>query len=583
MALHRRATVARSLDSVYAGSDLSWPLPKYRFPGRERAAGEAFQLVSDELILDGNARQNLATFCQTWEEPRGPRADGPVDRQEPDRQGRVPPDGRDRAPLRAHAGRPVERARRGQHRRDLDHRVVRGLHAGRHGGQVALAGAPRRPPASPPTGRTWCAGRSRWSGTSSPGTGTSRSARCPWRPAATAWTSSSMLERVDENTIFVVPTFGVTYTGAYEPVAELSAALDDLQQRTGLDVDIHVDGASGGFLAPFCAPEVAFDFRLPRVKSISTSGHKFGLAPLGVGLGGVARRGGAARGPHLPRQLPGRRHAGLPDQLLAAGRPDHRPVLRLHPPRPGGLPARPPGVATTRAAYLAEEIAKLGPFELLAGSDPRDRHPVGDMADHRGGRSRLHPVRPGRPAAGARLAGPRLHADRRVVRHRRPAHPGAPGRDRDLASILLDDLRDSIAHFATHPVSVPMGARRGRRLQPPVARCRPPAGRTRRRRGRRRAGRGQPVMPWTVRLCRSASRWALSMLRLTARSPRTPSSSRLHDGQCTAQVASPVRTATAACSGSTRMVGTGRKHRPTCAIGWFPAPPSVAAGVPGAG
>ncbi len=92
-----------------------------------------------------------------------------------------------------------------------------------------------------------------------------------------------MLERVDENTIMVVPTFGVTYTGSYEPVLELSQALDTLQQDTGLDIDIHVDGASGAFLAPFCAPDVEWDFRVPRVKSISTSGREFGLAPLGVG------------------------------------------------------------------------------------------------------------------------------------------------------------------------------------------------------------------------------------------------------------------------------------------------------------
>ena len=92
-----------------------------------------------------------------------------------------------------------------------------------------------------------------------------------------------MLAQVDENTIFVVPTFGVTYTGAYEPVAELAAALDTLAEEKGLDIDIHVDGASGAFLAPFCAPDVVWDFRIERVKSISTSGHKFGLAPLGVG------------------------------------------------------------------------------------------------------------------------------------------------------------------------------------------------------------------------------------------------------------------------------------------------------------
>ena len=64
----------------------------------------------------------------------------------------------------------------------------------------------------------------------------------------------SMLARVDENTIMVVPTLGVTYTGAYEPVQALSSALDQLQADTGLDIGIHVDGASGAFLAPFCAP-----------------------------------------------------------------------------------------------------------------------------------------------------------------------------------------------------------------------------------------------------------------------------------------------------------------------------------------
>ena len=105
----------------------------------------------------------------------------------------------------------------------------------------------------------------------------------PMEPGRYAMDVEQMLARVDENTIMVVPTFGVTYTGSYEPVLELSQALDELQERTGLDVDIHVDGASGAFLAPFCAPDVEWDFRIPRVKSISTSGHKFGLAPSGVG------------------------------------------------------------------------------------------------------------------------------------------------------------------------------------------------------------------------------------------------------------------------------------------------------------
>jgi glutamate decarboxylase len=82
---------------------------------------------------------------------------------------------------------------------------------------------------------------------------------------------------VDENTIMVVPTLGVTYTGAYEPVAAMSEALDKLQADTGLDIDIHiVDVASGGFLAPFCAPEVVFDFRLPGLSRSAPRGTSSG-------------------------------------------------------------------------------------------------------------------------------------------------------------------------------------------------------------------------------------------------------------------------------------------------------------------
>ena len=87
----------------------------------------------------------------------------------------------------------------------------------------------------------------------------------------------------DENTIGVVPVLGSTFDGSYEPVADICAALDDLQERSGLDVPVHVDGASGGFIAPFVDPDLVWDFRLPRVQSINTSGHKYGLVYPGVG------------------------------------------------------------------------------------------------------------------------------------------------------------------------------------------------------------------------------------------------------------------------------------------------------------
>ena len=88
---------------------------------------------------------------------------------------------------------------------------------------------------------------------------------------------------VDENTIGVVAIMGVTYNGLYEPVKAISEKLDEIQAATGLDVKIHVDGASGGMIAPFCQPDLEWDFRVPRVVSINTSGHKYGLVYPGLG------------------------------------------------------------------------------------------------------------------------------------------------------------------------------------------------------------------------------------------------------------------------------------------------------------
>ena len=87
----------------------------------------------------------------------------------------------------------------------------------------------------------------------------------------------------DENTICVVPIQGVTRTGLNDDVAALDAALDEYNAKTGYDIPIHVDAATGGFILPFLFPEVKWDFRLKLVLSISTSGHKFGLVYPGLG------------------------------------------------------------------------------------------------------------------------------------------------------------------------------------------------------------------------------------------------------------------------------------------------------------
>ncbi|KAI0033232.1 glutamate decarboxylase [Vararia minispora EC-137] len=91
------------------------------------------------------------------------------------------------------------------------------------------------------------------------------------------------MEYVDENTIGVYVILGSTYTGHYEPVKEMAALLDEYEAKTGHSVPIHVDGASGAFIAPFATPKLEWDFKIPRVVSINASGHKFGLSYVGVG------------------------------------------------------------------------------------------------------------------------------------------------------------------------------------------------------------------------------------------------------------------------------------------------------------
>ncbi|HTZ09753.1 MAG TPA: glutamate decarboxylase [Acidimicrobiales bacterium] len=454
MALHHRASVSGSLDSVYAGSGLSVPLPRYRFPAHERPPREAYQLVSDELILDGNSRQNLATFCQTWEEPEVHLLmDQAMDKNEIDK---------DEYPQTAEVERrcvhmlaDLWNAPAGAN--SVGTSTVGSSEACMLGGMAAkwrwrarraAAGKPADRPnmVCGPVQVVWHKFARYWD---------VEIREVPMAPGRYGMDAASMLERVDENTIFVVPTFGVTYTGAYEPVAELSEALDGLQRDTGLDVDLHIDGASGAFLAPFCAPDVAFDFRVPRVKSISTSGHKFGLAPLGVGW-------------VVWRDL-----AELPEDLIfhVSYLGGDMPVFQINFSRPAGQIVaqyydfvrlgregykRVHDECYATGSYLAREIVKLGPFELLVGSDPGQGIPsvawriaegaepgytLFDLAD----RLRVFGWQvPAYPLTGELADVP---VQRILVRQ---------GVTRDLATALLEDVRTSIAHLRAHPVTVPM-------------------------------------------------------------------------------------------------------------------------------
>jgi glutamate decarboxylase len=95
--------------------------------------------------------------------------------------------------------------------------------------------------------------------------------------------AAEAVEHCDENTIGVVAILGSTFDGSYEPVKDIAAALEQFESDKGIHVPIHVDAASGGFVAPFLQPELEWDFRIPRVHSINASGHKYGMVYPGVG------------------------------------------------------------------------------------------------------------------------------------------------------------------------------------------------------------------------------------------------------------------------------------------------------------
>jgi glutamate decarboxylase len=174
---------------------------------------------------------------------------------------------------------------------------------------------------------------------------------------------------VDENTIGVVVIMGQTYIGAYEPVLKVSEALDAIQESTGLDIPIHVDGASGGMIAPFLQPELEWDFRVPRVHSISTSAHKYGAVY--PGLGWVVWRDIDS----LPDDLIFRVSylgGSMPTFALNFSRPGAQVLLQYYAfLRLGheGFRAM-QGGSRAVAEHLSSKIAEMGPFKLRSkGSD----------------------------------------------------------------------------------------------------------------------------------------------------------------------------------------------------------------------
>lgn len=434
---------------VYTQSSSVKPLSKFKISQSSNDPRTIRDLILDELLLDGNAKQNLATFCQTdVDEDIHYIMDKCIDKNMIDK---------DEYPQTA----------------EIESRCVHILADLWNSPQSATTLGCSTTGSSEAAMLGGLALKWKWrqkrqkegKPTDKPNIITGPVQICwhkfaryfdveireiPMEHGRLLMTPEEVLKRVDENTIGVVPTFGVTFTLEYENVKSISDALDQLQKEKGLDIPIHVDGASGGFIAPFIQKDIIWDFRLPRVKSINTSGHKFGLSPLGVGW------------------VVWREKTDLPEDLIfnvnyLGG---NMPTFALNFSRPGGqiiaqyfnfLRHGRDGYARIQQAcldhgiYIAEEIKKLGLFDLLYDGKTaipgaawilkKDVNPgfnLYDLSD----RMRVR----GWQIASYSLPGncQDMVIQRVLIRH---------GFSRDMAELMIEDLKRSIDYFKKHPTT----------------------------------------------------------------------------------------------------------------------------------
>jgi glutamate decarboxylase len=258
-------------------------VPTHRLAPDETSPDAAYQLIHDALLLDGSSRLNLATFVTTWMEPQAERLMAEAfDKNSIDKD-EYPAT----AELEARCVRIVA---------DLFHAPDDAIGSSTIGSSeaVMLAGLAMK-------WRWRDARKAAGAATDRPNLVMSSGVQVVWEkfcrywdvepryipvtPGACTLDVEAAVAAADENTIGVVAILGTTYTGEFERVRDLNDALVAYREaHDGVDIPIHVDAASGGFVAPFIDPELLWDFRLPQVVSINVSGHKYGLVYPGIGF-----------------------------------------------------------------------------------------------------------------------------------------------------------------------------------------------------------------------------------------------------------------------------------------------------------
>ncbi len=353
------------LSPAYGSRAMTEPVPRYTLPDGELPPETVYRLIHDELMLDGNARLNLATFVTTWMEPEAERLMAETfDKNMIDK---------DEYPQTA----------------EIETRCVnmiaRLLHAPEDGDAVgvsAIGSSEAVMLAGMAMKWNWRKRRQATAESASkPNLILGSNVQVVWEKFCRYWEvepryipvsegrytiePDAVTSRIDENTIGVVAILGTTFTGEFEPIEAIHDAVVAHNTAHNLAVPLHIDAASGGFVAPFIHPDLRWDFRLPNVVSINVSGHKYGLVYPGVGWAVWRDQR------HLPDELvfhvnylggdmatftlnfsrPGNQIIGQYYNFLRLGREGYTRIM---------------SALRDTATELSARITELGPFELLS-------------------------------------------------------------------------------------------------------------------------------------------------------------------------------------------------------------------------
>lgn len=441
--MHRVRTGADDVHAAaYAGRWVDRPVPKFAIPERGMDAEAAYRLVHDELNLDGNPALNLASFVTPWMEPQAEQlatetlGKNMIDQDEyPQTEaihervvtmiGRL-----FNAP---HAETPIGTATIGS-----SEAIMLAMLAHRQSWRNRRRAAGL--PADRPNLVIGADVHTCWEKFTRYFDVEARVV--PMTAERYVLTAADVEARVDERTIAVGGLLGTTFTGQIDELGAIDALLQRLRAERGWHVPLHVDAASGGFLAPFTRPDLAWDFRLPSVRSINVSNHKFGLVYPGMGT--VVFRDSS----DLPEELVFHINylgGDMPNYSLNFSRPSNSVILQYYNFLRIGWDgyARIAHAVLENAQALTDGLLETGAFDALHDREsfpvvvvrPRDpeRHDVYKLSDLLRRRGWIVPAYSLPPDA------EHVEVLRMVVKE---------SFSRDMVDLLLGDVRDALADGA---------------------------------------------------------------------------------------------------------------------------------------